>query len=138
MAPKEISNIKFADIKTAIVNYLKLKTRLTIAERTRFSQAHQKDMKSAQDWLARLRKESQYCDFQSFRTCADLQEEMIRVAFVAGLHNKAVQEKVVEKLLASPDFTMEQLKEFVQQYEEMKKFLYDEEAAVEIHAASGQ
>ena len=122
VAPRNLADMEFTEIEAAIRSYIKPKSRLTIAERTKFNQTVQSANETAPDFLAKLRKKSQHCDFGALKDCND-PEEMIHIAFVAGLSNKIVQEKILEKLQASPDMSIEQLKEFVQQYEEIMKLV---------------
>ncbi len=136
VAPRNLVDMKFSEIEAAIKSYIKPKSRLTIAERTKFNQTIQSVNETAQDFLAKLRKNSQYCNFGAFRDCNDPEEEMVRVAFVAGLSNKIVQEKILEKLQTSPDMSVEQLKDFVQQYEEVMRFVENNNSKAEAQTDS--
>ena len=71
VAPDEIEKLQFTTIKENILNYLKPKSRLVIAERTRFYGIRQNPNETVADYVTRLRQESQYCDFDSLKTCRD-------------------------------------------------------------------
>ena len=130
VAPENIVEMKFDDIETRLLAYLKPKQRLVIAERTKFFTISQFVSESVADYVTRLRKESQYCDFAKLKESTDPNEELVLMALVAGLRDPLVKEKVLEKIQSSPtELTILAIQEFVQQYEELKKFVSDNQLA---------
>lgn len=74
---------------------------VVITERVRFQKRDQGEGKSIRDYVAGLRKLSEFCDFGGSL------QEVIRNRFVAGLTNEAIQ----NKLLADRELTLNTAKE---------------------------
>ena len=66
-APKQVSDLKFAEIEEMLKKYLEPQQRLTIAEQSRFMQLVQPREESTSDYLARLRETAKHCEFQKLR-----------------------------------------------------------------------
>ena len=122
VAPNDVNKMKFSELQQKIQTYLQPNARLVIAERTRFYKTKQNMNESVTDFVARLRKEAIYCQFDKLKDSADPTEEMVKVALVAGLNDAAVTEKVLECMQTS-ELTVMQVQEFVQQCEQVKGFV---------------
>ena len=122
VAPHKVQEMKFRDIEEALGSYLKPKEKLTIAERTHFYGTKQKDNESVMDFIVRLRKAVEFCDFDKLKTSNDPTEEMVLVALVAGLHCTYQKEKVLEKM-QSVEMTVSQVQDFVLRLEQVKGFV---------------
>ncbi len=124
VAPAAVDKMKFADIEIALQNYLKPKKRLTIAERTKFYSLKQNEGESVMDYMVRLRKGVQFCDFDKLKHSTDPTDEMLLVALVAGLHNKIVQDRVLDRIQSTDGgLKVDQVLQVVQQYEERQSFV---------------
>ena len=84
---------------------------LVIAERYQFHTRSQKTTESVVEYLASLRKLATYCEFEGFLAQA------LRDRFVCGLHNSAIQ----TKLLSEADLTLERAVEIAQSLESAEK-----------------
>ena len=70
---------------------------IVIAERFKFHKAEQQESESIRDFLARLKKLTETCEFGGYR------EEAIRGRFVCGLKERTIR----RKLLAVADLTLQ-------------------------------
>ena len=64
MSPRNLIDNPYKDIRLAIQNYISPKERVVTAERAKFLSVIQGVGESDDDFLARLREEARYCDFQ--------------------------------------------------------------------------
>ena len=64
MSPKKLLGTPFKEIRLAIQNYISTKERVVTAERAKFLSVVQGVGESDDDFLARLREEARYCDFE--------------------------------------------------------------------------
>ena len=91
--PRELS---FVDIVDNLAKHLDPKP-IVIAERFKSHKAEQQESESIRDFLARLKKLAETCEFGGYR------EEAIRDRFVCGLKERTIQ----RKLLAVADLTLQ-------------------------------
>ena len=91
--PRELS---FVDIVDNLAKHLDPKP-IVIAERFKFHKAEQQESESIRDFLARLKKLAETCEFGGYR------EEAIRDRFVCGLKERTIQ----RNLLAVADLTLQ-------------------------------
>ena len=89
VAPRNIEDMKFIDIRKDLINYLKPQERLVVAERTgvlQMSQGEEEEEEEAEtDYLAKLREAARYCKFVDLKASLDPEAEVIRLQFIAGL-----------------------------------------------------
>ena len=64
MSPRILIDSPYKDIKLALKNYISPKERIVTAERAKFLSVIQGVAESDDDYLARLREEARYCDFE--------------------------------------------------------------------------
>ena len=120
--PRMLSEMAFIDIKKNLEAYLKPMGRIVVAERSKFFLLSQKKDEMIVDFVARLRKESEFCEFHKLKKVIDPQEDMILMALVAGLKNAVVKTRVLEKMQTAT-MSVPEVQEFVQQCEEIKLFV---------------
>ena len=65
----------------AIQNNISPKERVVTAERAKFLSVIQSVGESEDDYLARLRDEARYCDFEKVKTAANPEEELLKKIF---------------------------------------------------------
>ena len=138
VAPSEIDSMNFMDIKKKIEEYLRPKKKLVIAERTKFYSTRQGADIGITQFVAQLRDAARHCEFEKLKDAqVDPQEEMIKIALLAGLANSEVQQRVLEKL-QSEEMTLDQIVTCIQQIEQVHMFVgrYKEVANSEIHAVA--
>ena len=128
VSPRNLEEMLFQDIKTALLKYLEPKLKLVIAERTKFNSLVQND-ESIADFLIRLRQGIRYCEYDKLKTSDDPAEELLLVVLVAGLRDSDVKDRVLDKIQSTPGgLTVDQVVSFVQQFEVRRKFVLGEPA----------
>ena len=120
--PRVLSDMSFSDIELAINEHIRPKKRIVVAERTAFNAISQRPAESVTDFTARLRQAAEHCDFDSLKHATDPTEEMLRVALVAGLHDKVVKQTVLERM-HTVDLSVAQIRDIVQHHEQAKAFI---------------
>ena len=81
MSPRNLTDTPYKDIRLAIQNYISPKERVVTAERAKFLSVIQGVGESDDDFLARLREEARYCDFEKLETAANPEEELVKNKF---------------------------------------------------------
>ena len=122
VAPAKLQNMEFVDIEAAISGYLQPKKRLVVAERSAFFSVTQESGENVCMFITRLRKAAQYCSFNSLKTSSDPEEEMIRMALIAGLKDEQLKLRVLQRM-HTVDMTIQEITEFVQQHEQVDSFV---------------
>ena len=87
MSPRNLIDSLYKDIRLAIQNYISPKERVVTAERAKFLSVIQGVGESDDDFLARLREEAHYCDFEKLKTAANPEEELVTINFISGLRD---------------------------------------------------
>ena len=132
MAPKKIEEMRFVDILLALENYLRPKKKLTIAERTKFYSMAQMTHESVMDYVVRLRRGIEFCEFDKLKECDDPADEMLLVALVAGLKDPDVKDRALNKIQCSEaKLRVDEIASFVQQFEEIRSFVANGARAAE-------
>ena len=85
MSPRNLIDTPYKDIRLAIQNYISPKERVVTAERAKFLSVIQGVGETDDDFLARLREEARYCDFEKLKTAANPEEELVKIKFISGL-----------------------------------------------------
>ena len=85
MSPRNLIDTPYKDIRLAIQIYIS-KERVT-AERAKFLSVIQGVGESDDDFLARLREEARYCDFEKLKSAANREEELVKIKFISGLRH---------------------------------------------------
>jgi len=94
VSPRRPKELSFAEIVDNLAQHLDPKP-VVVAERFKFHKAEQQESESIRDFLARLKKLAETCEFGGYH------EEAIRDRFVCGLKEQTIQ----RKLLAVADLT---------------------------------
>ena len=132
VAPEKLENMTFSAIESSLQQYLKPRKRLIIAERTCFHLLRQQPEESVANFTLRLRQGIQYCDFDELKSSSNPTEEMMLVGLVAGLHDPRMQEIVLDKIQAAGGkFSVKQVQELVQQFEERRDFINQRDTKLE-------
>ena len=77
--PKKLLDTPFKEIRLAIQNYISPEERVVMAERAKFLSVIQGVGESEDDFLARLREEARYCDFEKLKTVTNPEEELVKI-----------------------------------------------------------
>ena len=123
VAPRDVNNMSFKDIKTAVQTYLAPKSKIIIAERANFYNTKQAEGESVVDFTTRLRKAVQFCNFEGLKTSADPTEEMVLAALIAGLSKSDQKQRILEQFQTNNTLSVIQVIEQVQQMEQLKHFV---------------
>ena len=86
-APRRPKELTYKEIVDTLTQHLKPKP-IVIAERYKFHKAEQEQSESIRDYLAKLQRLAETCDFGGYR------DEAIRDRFACGLRNRAIQRKL--------------------------------------------
>ena len=79
ISPKNLIGTPYKDIRLAIQNYISPKERVVTAERAKFFSVIQCAGESDDNFLARLREEARYCDFEKLKTKANPEEKLVKI-----------------------------------------------------------
>ncbi|PFX14444.1 Uncharacterized protein K02A2.6 [Stylophora pistillata] len=96
VSPRRPKDLSFGEIVDDLAKHLDPKP-IVIAERFKFHKAEQQESEAIRDFVARLKKLAETCEFGGYR------EEAIRDRFVCGLKDRTIQ----RKLLAVADLTLQ-------------------------------
>ena len=96
----------FKEIRPAIQNYISPKERVETAERVKFLSLVQGAGESDENFLARLREESRYCDFEKLKTVANPEVELIKIKFISGLRDPEAKLKLLDGIKTKPTISV--------------------------------
>ena len=96
VSPRRPKELSFAEIVDSLDKHLDPKP-IVIAERFKVQRVEQQESESIRDFLARLKKLAETCQFGGYR------DEAIRDRFVCGLQERTIQ----RKLFAVADLTLQ-------------------------------
>ena len=99
------------DIRLAIQNYISPKERVVTAERTKFLSVIQSVGESDDDFLARLREEAGYCDFEKLKTAANPEKELVKIKFISDLRDPEAKLRLLDGIKAKPAMTVTEMTE---------------------------
>ena len=81
MSPRILIDTPYKNIRLAIQNYIS-KERVVTVERAKFLSVMQGVGESEDDFLACLREEAQYCDFEKLKTAINPEEELVKIKYL--------------------------------------------------------
>ncbi|XP_028403427.1 uncharacterized protein K02A2.6-like [Dendronephthya gigantea] len=87
-APRRPKELTYQEIVETLTQHLEPKP-IVIAERYKFHKAEQEQSESIRDYLAKLQRLAETCEFGGYR------DEAIRDRFVCGLRNRVIQSKLL-------------------------------------------
>ena len=96
MSTKKLLETPFKEIRQAIQNYISPKVRVETAEKASFLSVVQGIGESDDDFLARLREETRYCDFEKLKTVTNPEEELVKIKFISGLREPEAKLRLSE------------------------------------------
>ena len=79
------------------------------AERAKFLSVIQGVGESGDDFLARLREEARYCDFEKLKTAANPEDELVKIKFIAGLRNSEAKLRLLDGIKAKPQISVTEM-----------------------------
>ena len=102
VSPRNLIDTPYKDIRLTIQNYMFPKERVVTAERAKFLSKIQGVGESDDDFLARLREEARYCDFEKLKTAANPEEELVNIKFISGLRDPEAKHRLQDGIKAKP------------------------------------
>ena len=114
MSPRNLIDTPHKAIRLAIQNYISPKERVVTAERAKFLSVIQGVGESDDDFLARLREEASYCDFEKLKTAANPEEELIKIKFTSGLRDPEAKLRLLNNIKAKPAISVTEMTENLQ------------------------
>ena len=81
------------------------------AERAKFLSVIQGVGESDDDFLARLREEARYCDFEKLKTAANPEEELVKIKFISGLRDPEAKLRLLDSNKAKPAMSVTEMTE---------------------------
>ena len=64
---------------------------------------------SDDDFLARLREEARYCDFEKLKTAANPEEEVVKKKFISGLRDPEAKLRLLDGIKAKPAMSVTEM-----------------------------
>ena len=124
--PKDIEQMPFDEIQQLIVDNIRPKKKITLAERTKFLSMKQEQGESVQDYSRRLRDGARFCDFNSLNSATAPQtaeDELILMRLIDGLSSNEHTMKVLEHMQGkAKSLTLDETIQYIQQLEAIKEF----------------
>ena len=114
MSPKKLLDTPFKDIRLAIQNYISPMERVVTAERAKFLSVVQGVGESDDDFLARLREEARYCDFEKLKTVTNPEEELVQIKFISGLRDPEAKLRLLDGVKTKPTMSLSEMTESLQ------------------------
>jgi hypothetical protein len=122
--PKDVEKMPFKEIQQLIVDNIRPKKKITIAERTKFLSMKQEPGESVQVYSRRLRDGARFCDFSSLNSATAAQtaeDELILMRLIDGLASHEHMMKVLEHMQAK-SLTLDETIQYIQQLEAIGEF----------------
>ena len=114
ISPRNLIDTPYKDIRLASQNYISPKEREVTAERAKFLSVIQGVGESDDDFLARLREEARYCDFEKLKTAANPEEELVKIKFISGLRDPEAKLRLLDGIKAKPAMSVTEMTESLQ------------------------
>ena len=106
MSPKKLLDTPFKEIRQAIQNYIspkeRVEERVETAERAKFLAVVQGVGESNDNFLARLREEAPYCDFEKLKTVTNFEEELVKIKFISILRDPEAKLRLLDGIKNKP------------------------------------
>ena len=114
MSPKKLLDTPFKEIRLAIQNYILHKERVVTAERAKFLSVVQSVGESDDDFLARLREEARYCDFENPKTVTNPEKELVKIKFISGLRDPEAKLRLLDGIKTKSTMSLSEMTESLQ------------------------
>ena len=111
MSPRNLIDTPYKEIRLMIPIYNSPKKIVVTAERAKFLSVIQGVGESDDDFLARLRAEARYCDFEKLKTAANPEEELVKIKFISGLRDPEAKLRLLDGINAKPAMPVTEMTE---------------------------
>ena len=100
ISPRKLIDTPYKDIRLAIQNYISPKERVVTTERAIFLSVIQGVAESDDDFLARLRENACYFDFEKLKTAVKPEKELVKIKFISGLRDPEAKLRLLDGIKA--------------------------------------
>ena len=69
---------------------------------------------SDDDFLARLREEARYCDFEKLKLVTNPEEELVKIKFISGLRDPEAKLRLLDGIKTKPTMSLSEMTEILQ------------------------
>ena len=114
MSPKKLLDTPFKEIRLAVQNYISPKERVVTAERSKFLSVVQGVGESDDNFLARLRDEARYYDFEKLKTVTNPEEELVKIKFISDLRDPETKLRLLDGIKNKPTMSLSDMTENLQ------------------------
>ena len=114
MSPRNLIDTPYKDIRLVIQNYISAKERVVTAERAKFLFIIQSVGETDDGFLARLREEAPYCDFEKLKPAANPEEDLVKIKFISGLRDPEAKLRLLDGIKAKPAMSVTEMTESLQ------------------------
>ena len=114
MSPRNLINTPYKDIRLAIQNYISPKERVVTAGTAKLLSVIQGVGESDDNFLARLREEARYCDFEKLKTAAKPEEELVKIKFISILRDLEEKLRLLDGIKTKPVMSVTEMTESLQ------------------------
>ena len=121
--PKELEDMSFEEIKRAILESVRPKKPLVIAERVKFLSLRQGKNEPVVSYLQRLRTAARFCDFEKIgQKGQSAEDDLVQMRLIDGLENSEQRTKALENF-QTEEPKLSSCVNFIQQLEMISQFL---------------
>ena len=100
MSPKKLLDTPFAEIRLVVQIYISIKESVITAERSKFLSLVLSVEKLTMIFLARLREDARYCDFQTLQRATNPEEELLKRKIISGLRDSEAKLRIINGIKA--------------------------------------
>lgn len=129
--PNDIMAMNFLDLKKSLLSYLVPTKKLIIAERTKYFKMAQQQGDNVAEFVAKLRKAAESCDFENLKSVTSINDELLLSQLIVGLIDSRIRAKVIEANQIKP-MTLSETMEFIQQHEQINTFCSENKSAASV------
>ena len=102
------------EIRQAIQNYISPKERVETAERAKILSVVQGVGESDDNFLARLREEPRYCDFEKLKTVTNPEKELVKIKFISSLRDSEAKLRLLDGTKTKPAMSLSEMTQSLQ------------------------
>ena len=114
MSLKKLLDTPFKEISRAIQNYISPKVRVEMAEWAKFLSVVQGVGESDENFLACLRADASFCDFEKLKTVTNLEEELVKIKFISDLRDPEAKLRLLDCIKTKPTMSLSEMTESLQ------------------------
>ena len=114
MSPKKLLDTPVKQTRQALQNYISPKERVETAERAKFLSVVQGVGESEDDFLAHLREEARFCDFEKLKTVTNPEDELVKIKFISGLRDPEAKLRPLDGIKTKPTMSLSEKTENLQ------------------------